>query len=94
MVVTMEIWCRGDGVDVVVRVAVKMMMTTVLWWWRGDDDEPVGGDDVDGVGMVMVVSMGLRWEVMMAWCGGGSGGGFAGFWPERRRRLPKEREGG
>ncbi|GKE85194.1 hypothetical protein Tco_1558936 [Tanacetum coccineum] len=53
MVVTMERWCRGDGVDVVVRVVVKMMMTTVLWWWRGDDDEPVGddgccGDDVGG----------------------------------------------
>ncbi|GJT12615.1 hypothetical protein Tco_0859657 [Tanacetum coccineum] len=62
MVVTMERWCRGDGVDVVVRVAMKMMMTTVLWWWRGDDDEPVGGDDVDGVRMVMVVSMGLRWD--------------------------------
>ncbi|GJQ90766.1 retrovirus-related pol polyprotein from transposon TNT 1-94 [Tanacetum coccineum] len=52
--------CRGDGVDVVVRVAVKMMMTTVLWWWRVDDDELVGGDDVDDVKMVMVVSMGLR----------------------------------
>ncbi|GKA19149.1 zinc finger, CCHC-type containing LTR copia-type gag-polypeptide [Tanacetum coccineum] len=26
--------------------------------WRGDDDEPVGGDDVDGVRMMMVVSMG------------------------------------
>ncbi|GJS07607.1 hypothetical protein Tco_0364403 [Tanacetum coccineum] len=47
MVVTMERWCRGDDVDLVVRVAVKMMVTMVLWWWRGDDDEPVGGDDVD-----------------------------------------------
>ncbi|GJV04485.1 hypothetical protein Tco_1338054 [Tanacetum coccineum] len=56
--VTMEIWCREDGVDVVVRMVVKMMMTTMLWWWRGDVDEPVGGDDVDGVRMVMVVSMG------------------------------------
>ncbi|GJV52067.1 hypothetical protein Tco_1447808 [Tanacetum coccineum] len=60
MVVTMERWCKGDGIDVVVRVAIKMKMTTVLWWWRGDDDEHVGGDDVDGVRMVMVVSMGLR----------------------------------
>ncbi|GKA65188.1 hypothetical protein Tco_0764895 [Tanacetum coccineum] len=64
MVVTMERWCRGDGVDVVVRVAVKMMMTTVLWWWRGDDDEPVGGVSlVEAAAVVEVITTAakLRW---------------------------------
>ncbi|GJW97669.1 hypothetical protein Tco_0179477 [Tanacetum coccineum] len=60
MVVTMERWCRGDGVDVVVRVAVKMMMTT-------DSDGGVDGATVVRIAARVVVLcsvvivMGERW---------------------------------